>query len=92
VRIQFSRDINASTLKGHIAVKYAGAQTQERSAPDTPKVDFTTQYLPGTRVLELKFASPLERFRTVTVELQDGILGSDKQPLKPWTLNFQIGQ
>src|SRR5204863_6726089 len=76
VRIQFSRDIDPSTFKGHIAVKYSEAETRERGEPDTAKIDFTTQYLPGTRVLEVKFANPLERFRTVTVELQDGILGS----------------
>jgi len=91
VRIQFSRDIDASTFRGHVAVKYSEAETRERGEPDTPKIDFTTQYLPGTRVLELKFANPLERFRTVTIELQDGILGSDKQPLKSWALNFQTG-
>jgi len=91
VRIQFSRDINPSTFRGHIAVKYSEAETRERGEPDTPKVEFTTQYLPGTRVLELKFANPLERFRTVAVELQDGILGTDTQPLHPWTLNFQTG-
>ncbi|HEX7797074.1 MAG TPA: Ig-like domain-containing protein [Vicinamibacterales bacterium] len=91
VRIQFSRDINPATFKGNIAVKYSEAETRERGEPDTPKIEFTNQYLPGTRVLELKFANPLERFRTVTVQLSDGILGSDKQPLKPWTLNFQTG-
>jgi hypothetical protein len=91
VRIQFSRDIDATTFKGHIVARYAAAETRERTEPETPKVDFSTQYLPGTRVLELKFANPLERFRTITVELQDGILGRDKQPLKPWTLNFQTG-
>ena len=91
VRIQFSRDINPATFKGNIAVKYSEAETRERGEPDTPRIDFTNQYLPGTRVLELKFANPLERFRTVTVQLSDGILGSDKQPLKPWTLNFQTG-
>jgi Bacterial Ig-like domain len=91
VRIQFSRDINPATFRGHIAVKYSEAETRERGEPDTPKVEFTTQYLPGTRVLELKFANPLERFRTVSVELQDGILGTDTQPLQPWTLNFQTG-
>jgi hypothetical protein len=91
VRIQFSRDINPATFRGHIAVKYSEAETRERGEPDTPKVEFTTQYLPGTRVLELKFANPLERFRTVTVELQDGILGTDTQPLQSWTLNFQTG-
>jgi hypothetical protein len=25
------------------------------------------------------------------VELQEGILGTDQQPLKPWTLTFALG-
>ena len=41
--------------------------------------------------LELKFTKPLERFRTVNIELLEGILGTDGQPLKPWTLTFSIG-
>ena len=91
VRIQFSRDIDPSTFKGRIAVKYSEAETRERGEIAAPPVEFTTQYLPGTRVLELKFANPLERFRIVTVDLQEGILGTDKQALKPWTLTFQTG-
>ncbi len=35
--------------------------------------------------------NPLERFRTVTVELRDGVVGTDKQALKPWKLTFQTG-
>jgi hypothetical protein len=42
-------------------------------------------------VLELKFAKPLERFSTVTVDLLEGILGTDQQPLKPFTLTFSLG-
>ena len=42
-------------------------------------------------MLELKFTKPLERFRTVRIELGEGILGTDKQPLKPWTLSFDVG-
>jgi len=84
VRIQFSRDMDASTFKGRIKVSYP-------SAPATPPAEFTTSYLPGTRVLELKFAQPLLRFSSVAVELQDGITGTDKQALVPWTLKFQTG-
>jgi Big-like domain-containing protein len=91
VRIQFSRDIDPSTFKGRISVKYSDAETRERGEIVSPIAEFKTQYLPGTRVLELRFANPLERFRIVTVELQEGILGTDKQPLKPWTLTFQTG-
>ena len=57
----------------------------------TPPVPFTTNYLPGTRVLELKFAAPLERFSTVIVDLQEGIAATDKQALAPWTLRFETG-
>jgi hypothetical protein len=91
VRIQFSRDIAQATLRGNIRVRYLEAQTAERGEPTTPTAEFGMQYTPASRVLELKFTKPLERFRTVHVELGDGILGTDKQPLKPWVLSFDIG-
>jgi hypothetical protein len=91
VRIQFSRDIDPASLKGRIRVAYLGSQSVERGEPTTPQADFTFQYTGANRVLELKFAKPLERFRTVKVELLDGITGTDQQPLKPWTLTFSLG-
>jgi hypothetical protein len=83
VRIQFSRDMDPSTFRNHIRVHYANAPAAD--------IAFTTNYMPGTRVLEIKFAAPLGRFNRVQVELQDGIIGTDKQPLAPWTLTFQTG-
>lgn len=91
VRIQFSRDIDPATLKGHIRVGYLQSQTVERGEPVTPTADFTFQYSGANRTLELRFAKPLERFRTVKVDLLEGILGTDAQPLKPWTLTFATG-
>jgi hypothetical protein len=91
VRIQFSRDIDQATLKGHLHAHYLESETAERGEPNTPTADFTTQYSGANRVLELKFAKPLERFRTLKVDLQEGILGTDRQPLKPWTLTFVLG-
>ena len=44
--------------------------------------------IPGNRVLEIRFSKPLERLLTVHVELVEGILGTDKQPLIPWKLDF----
>ena len=90
VRIQFSRDIDQSTLKGKVRVGYLPAQALDQGAPPPP-VDFTFQYTGANRVLELRFAKPLERFRTLKIEMGEGILGSDAQPLKPWTLNFSLG-
>jgi hypothetical protein len=89
VRIQFSRDIDQRTLKGRIRVHYL--ESQSVGEPATPAADFTSQYLGANRVLELKFTKPLERFRTLKVDLLEGILGTDGQPLKPWTLSFALG-
>lgn len=91
VRIQFSRDLDQSTLRGRIRAHYLESQTVERGEPVTPDAPFTTVYNPATRVLELKFTKPLERFRTIKIELLEGIKGSDAQPLKPWTLTFSLG-
>lgn len=91
VRIQFSRDIRPATLKSNVRVSYLESESVERGEPTTPTAEFTTQYTAATRVLELKFAKPLERFRTVRVELKDGILGTDDQAIKPWTLVFAVG-
>jgi Bacterial Ig-like domain len=91
VRLQFSRDIDQATLKGHVKAHYLEAQTIEKGEPVTPAVDFTTQYAGATRVLEVRFTKPLERFRTVHVDLTDEILGTDKQALQPWTLSFDTG-
>jgi hypothetical protein len=91
VRIQFSRDIDPATLKGHVRASYLAAQSAERGEPDTPPAEFTTQYNAGSRVLEIRFAKPLERFRTIKLELVEGIVGTDGQPVKPWTLTFLTG-
>jgi hypothetical protein len=91
IRIQFSRDVNPATIKDHVRVTYDGAEINARGEPDSPNAEFTTQYLPGNRVLEIRFSKPLERFLTVHVSLVEGILGTDKQPLIPWTLDFMTG-
>lgn len=91
VRIQFSRDLDPATVKGHVRVSYLEAQTRERGEFVTPSAEFTTAYNGANRVLEIRFAKPLERFRTLKVELLEGILGIDQQPLKPWTLTFGLG-
>lgn len=86
VRIQFSRDLALPSIKGRVKVEYVGAN----GAPATPVTDFTTEYRGAARVLEVKFAKPLERFRTVRVSFGDGVIGTDQQALKPWTLTFVV--
>jgi hypothetical protein len=91
VRIQFSRDIDAATLKARVRVAYVGGNAAGAPQPDAAKVTFTTEYRAANRVLEIRFPQPLDRFREVRVELGEGILGTDQQPLAPWALNFTTG-
>jgi Bacterial Ig-like domain len=90
VRMQFSRDLDQATLKGHIRAHYTAQGAAPGDAPE-PDVAFTLVYAAANREIELHFTKPLERFRTLKIELLDGILGTDAQPLKPWTLTFGVG-
>ena len=87
IRVQFSRDLNATTLKGHVRVGYRRAGSTDAE----PASEFGIQYNALGRVLEIKFTKALEPFRTISVQLLEGILGTDGQPLKPWTLIFSLG-
>jgi hypothetical protein len=91
VRIQFSRSIAPETLEGKIRIAYAGAESAERGEPQAPGIEIKTSYDPGTRALELTFTRPLERFRTVRVQLLEGIKAFDGAPVAPWTLMFSVG-
>ena len=89
VRIQFSRGLDPATIAGQLRVAYAGA-----APPDTPSagpVEFQHAYDAGTRAIEIKFTRPLDRFRTVRIELLDGIKAFDGAPVKPWTLTYSVG-
>ena len=90
IRIQFSRDISAATFKNNLRITYDEAESKARGEPVTP-IEFTTQYQPVNRVLEIRFPRPLTPFRSVHIELTEGVMGTDQQPLVPWTLNFVTG-
>jgi hypothetical protein len=87
VRVQFTRDIDPSSLKGRVRARYAGVQGA--AAAEIPNL--TTEYRAPNRVLEIRFPQPLEPFRTVEVELLEGVVGTDKQALVPWKLTFTTG-
>lgn len=91
VRIQFSRGIKPETLKDRIHAGYLGAESTERGEPHTPGIEVTTSYDPGNNAVELSFSKPLERFRTVRIQLLDGIQAFDGAPVKPWSLTFSLG-
>ena len=91
VRIQFSRDLDPATLRGHVHARYVPAESAQRGEPDTPPINLTATYNAANRVVEIKFAQPLERFRTVKIDLGADVVGTDGQALKPFTLTFATG-
>jgi hypothetical protein len=88
VRIQFSRDLSRESVAANIRVTYV---TPAGAAGPAPALPFTVAFLDGSRVIELRFAEPLERFRAVRVDLGEGILAPDGAALIPHTLTFTLG-
>ena len=89
IKIQFSRDMDGRTFTGRVKLSYAG--TAPEGAAAAPPA-FTVRYLDGARGIEIKLAAPLDRFRTVKVDLLEGILSNvDNRPLAPYTLTFTTG-
>jgi hypothetical protein len=85
VRVQFSKGLRETTLAGRIRVSYLGAAQGESS------IGAKMAYDVATRALQLSFERPLEPFRTVKVELLEGITAFDGGPFAPWSLTFSIG-
>jgi hypothetical protein len=90
IRIQVSRDLDPASIKGRVEAVYVDGGLPGGAVLPPPPA-FTTQYNAIARVIEIRFAAPLVRFRSVRVSLLDGVVGTDKQPLRPWTLEFQTG-
>lgn len=82
VRIQFSRGLNEGSIAGNIRVSYVGVEGA---------LDFKTAYDAANRAIAITFPKPLQPFRTVKVEVLDGLKGFDGAPFKPWTVTFSIG-
>lgn len=89
VRIQFSRDMIARTFHDAVRVTYATPTVPGKPGPAPPA--FSIDYNEGVRALEIRFTQPLERFQVVKIELLEGIIAVDRQPLAPWTLTFLTG-
>ena len=91
VRIQFSRDVDPASLEKRIRVQYSKEESAERGEAQPPAIAFAVRYDAGTRALVVTPTRALERFRQVTLELLDGIVGKDGAVLQPWKLNFSTG-
>jgi hypothetical protein len=84
IRIQFSRGLAEPSLAGRLRVSYVGA------AADST-LPFQTTYDGANRALVLKMTQPFEAFRTVKVEILNGITAFDGAPVTPWTVTFSVG-
>lgn len=91
IRIQFSRDVDAKSLDKRVRVSYSAEESSERGEATPPKVAFKLEYQRGSRSLTIKPSPALERFRHVTVDLLDGIAGTDGSVLRAWALHFATG-
>ena len=89
VRVQVSRNLDPATIEGRVRVSYVGAPPE--GMPPGAAMGATTSYRAGDRVIEIRWAKPLAPYRTIRVELLEGIKGTDGQTLKPWTLSFTTG-
>ena len=84
VRMQLSRDLDASSLKDRVRITYARPTT-------TAEVTFTAAYAKENRALEIRPTEPLAPFQLVRVEFLAGIKGTDGGALAPFSLTFTTG-
>ena len=85
IRVQFSRGIDPMTLNGRFRFTYIGG------APPEGTIDVQANYDVGSHAVVLRLSKPLEAFRTVKLELLDGVKTFDGLPVKPWSVTFSIG-
>ena len=89
IRVQFSRGLDPASIAADlIRVSYVGG-----AAPGEPPalLPFTFNYDAGPRSIEITLTNPPERFRTIRVELLEGIRTFDGAPVTPWALMFTVG-
>jgi hypothetical protein len=91
IRLQFSREVNAASLRDRIRLSYSTTDSAERGEVQPPALAFTTSYDAGSHVLEIRPTQSLERFRPVRLDLLEGIVGTDGSALHPWSLRFTTG-
>lgn len=91
VRVQFSRGLREASLATRIRVSYLRGTPANAGEAQASEIQFKTIFDAANRAIEIRFAQPLEAFRTVKVEFLEGITAFDGGPLKPWTFTFSVG-
>jgi Bacterial Ig-like domain len=94
VRLQFSREMNPETFKGNVRWTFTAADAVNTGGvtPREPDRQADFKYDRAKRSLEIRLApNDGASYRTVIVELTDGIAATDGAKLKPWQLMFAFG-
>lgn len=89
IRVQFSRGLNEASLADDIRISYVGASASAAGA--APTLPFGVSYDAASRSIQIKMKEPFQPFRTVRIDLLDGVKGFDGAPLTPWTMTFSVG-
>jgi hypothetical protein len=88
IRIQFSRGLAESSLAGRLRISYVGAAA---AGGADAGLQFQSTYDGANRALVLKMMQPFQAFRTVKIEILDGMTAFDGGPVTPWTISFSVG-
>lgn len=91
VRLQFSADLDVSTLPANVTLEYSTEDSRDRGEPQPPAIRFTIAYDEKDRSVTIQPSVAWERFREVRVRLSDGIRGTSGAPLAPFALRFTTG-
>jgi hypothetical protein len=83
IRVQFSKGLAEASLVGRLRASYMGAAGSDGLA-------LKTTYDAANRAIEIRFAQPLEAFRTVKLEILEGVTAFDGAPVTPWSLTFTV--
>ena len=84
IRVQFSRDLREDSLKGGVAVAYAGVDGAAAGVHGALRRRAARRRRSSSR-------RRCRRSRTSRSSLKETIVGTDGQPLRPYTLAFTVG-
>jgi hypothetical protein len=92
IRLQFSRDMNPDSFKGNVRWSFVGGEGSGAAAAQASERHPEVKYDRAKRALEVKLdLKQGAAYRTVAIELLDGIAATDGAKLVPWKLTFSFG-
>jgi hypothetical protein len=92
IRLQFSRDMNPESFKGRVRWSFSGAGGNSASNSGEAERQPQFKYDGARRSLEIRITpDDSASYRTIVVQLAEGIVATDGAALKPWQLTFSYG-